>query len=120
MAATEGLLWRAIRLASDSHTSLSVAYRLGSAEAPAIVFLNGLARPASSFNACIELFISSISFLVDKDPKDAPTLLSWDRYGQGLSEKQTTLHTAGDVATTLHELLEHLGLKDKSLILVGK
>jgi len=83
-----------------------------------IVFLNGLMRPAASFDPCITEFFS----LVAKQDIQ-PWILTWDRYGQGLSSKQNKDHNAMDVVKTMREILEHL-LPDKvdeqNLILVAK
>lgn len=106
-----------IHLASDTAVSLSVSSFLGSAKAPFVVFLTGLARPASSFNESVAQFLTSFT---EKD--EQPGVLTWDRYGQGLSGKQDKSHEAMDVIQTLRELLGHIlgdALDKRPLILVG-
>jgi pimeloyl-ACP methyl ester carboxylesterase len=107
-----------LHLQSDKNTPLSVSYLAGSSSAPLIVFLTGLARPASSFDASIAQLLKSVASL-DKQPG----ILVWDRYGQGLSGKQDKMHDAADVVETLRELLTHLignDLDKRALLLVGK
>lgn len=88
------------------HYSYLVATR--SSPAPLIVFLNGLMTDKSSWLA--------IMAQLTKVNSDHPTMLAYDRYGQGLTEDRDPQdqsreegygHDALDVATDLHQLISH-------------
>lgn len=107
-----------IHLPSDPITAVSVAYESGAEQAPLVVFLNGLALPSSSFCACIGHFYTLLSTQAGaRLPK--PGVLTWDRYGQGGSEKQQKKHDALDVVATLHELLQVLRCDGRPLLFVA-
>ncbi|KAF5876529.1 putative prolyl aminopeptidase protein [Botrytis fragariae] len=69
-----------------------------------VVFVNGLGLPASSWESCISVLRSHA--------KKAPPLLTFDRYGQGLTTARDPLddgngygHDFMDAANDLHEII---------------
>ena len=98
-----------------------------STSAPLVVFLNGLMTDKSSWLAIMAQLTKTIS--------GHPTMLAYDRYGQGLTEDRDPQdqsreegygHDALDVATDLHQLIsqfveKHLDRQDETprLILVA-
>ncbi|TEY85284.1 hypothetical protein BOTCAL_0014g00130 [Botryotinia calthae] len=69
-----------------------------------IVFVNGLGLPASSWEPCISVLQSHV--------KNTPSLLTFDRYGQGLTTARDPLddgngygHDFMDAANDLHEII---------------
>lgn len=85
----------------------------GSIQQPLIVFLNGLGLPASSWLPTISLLAAQPSH---------PPMLSYDRYGQGLSDRDPTDFTADDPAHAhdcmsavhdLHELIDQICIEKK-------
>ena len=107
-----------VYLETDPKTPLSVSFTAGSSSAPLVVILTGLARPASSWDASVTHLLDLVASV-----KSSPGIITWDRYGQGLSGKQDHMHDANDVVETLRELLAQL-LKDdldrRKLRFVGK
>ncbi|MCO5585505.1 hypothetical protein L7F22_039438 [Adiantum nelumboides] len=97
---------RLIKLPSDPDHALSVAYEAGTPNTPLIVFMNGLMLPSSSFMPAIEQFVEIIKS--EQEEYRQPGILLWDRYGQGLSQKQEKTHDAYDVIETLQELLTYI------------
>ncbi|PWN36207.1 uncharacterized protein FA14DRAFT_52808 [Meira miltonrushii] len=105
------LQFKLIRLSSDLDHALSIAYEPGTLNTPLIVFMNGLLLPSSSFRPAVEQFIELVKS--DQGESRLPGILLWDRYGQGLSDKQEKTHDAHDVVETLHELLTHIAGHDE-------
>ncbi|KAK6608964.1 hypothetical protein H4I96_02895 [Botrytis cinerea] len=69
-----------------------------------VVFVNGLGLPASSWEPCISVLQSHV--------KNTPPLLTFDRYGQGLTTARDPLddgngygHDFMDAANDLHEII---------------
>lgn len=111
---------RLIKLPSDPEHALSVAFEPGALNTPLIVFMNGLILPSSSFRPAIEQYVEIVK--ADQEDGHLPGILLWDRYGQGLSEKQEKTHDAHDVVETLHELLKHIARpkdEDRPIIFVA-
>ncbi|KAK3944324.1 Alpha/beta hydrolase fold-1 [Diplogelasinospora grovesii] len=84
-----------------------------------VVFLNGLALPRSSWKAAVDHFID----LRQQTGKPIPSLVSYDRYGQGDSDPDPTDdagqlpygHDPHAVTADLHRLLLHLCEHDDHL-----
>jgi pimeloyl-ACP methyl ester carboxylesterase len=78
-----------------------------------IVFVNGLGLPASSWIESISLLQSSV--------KSCPPILTYDRYGQGLTTARDPLdkikgsHDFLDVVTDLHEIITTIATSKLSL-----
>ncbi|KAI9643454.1 hypothetical protein NHQ30_008073 [Ciborinia camelliae] len=69
-----------------------------------IVFVNGLGLPASSWTPCISILRSRV--------QNSPSILTFDRYGQGLTTARDPLddgngygHDLMDAANDLHEII---------------
>ncbi|KAF7876567.1 hypothetical protein EAF04_001656 [Stromatinia cepivora] len=69
-----------------------------------IIFVNGLGLPSSSWESCISILRSRV--------KNCPSLLTFDRYGQGLTTARDPLddgkgygHDFMDAANDLHEII---------------
>ena len=97
-----------IQLSTKPSASIHYSYLAGagSSSAPLVVFLNGLMTDKSSWLAIMAQLTKVIS--------DHPTMLAYDRYGQGLTEDRDPQdqsheegygHDALDVATDLHQLI---------------
>lgn len=114
---------RLIKLPSDPGHALSFAYEPGKTSLPLIVFMNGLLQPSTSFKPAIDHFLNLIK--TEQGENRLPGILIWDRYGQGLSEKQEKTHDPNEVIETLKELLLQPSIllsdhqKDRSIIFVG-
>ena len=98
----------ALELSTKPNASIHYSYlaAAGSSSAPLIVFLNGLMTNKSSWLAIMAQLTKRIS--------NHPTMLAYDRYGQGLTEDRDPQdqsreegygHDALDVATDLHRLI---------------
>ncbi|KAF7939886.1 uncharacterized protein EAE98_000013 [Botrytis deweyae] len=79
-----------------------------------VVFVNGLGLPASSWESCISVLRSRV--------KEAPSLLTFDRYGQGLTTARDPLddgngygHDFMDAANDLHEIILVIASKELGL-----
>ncbi|KAF7874391.1 uncharacterized protein EAF02_008368 [Botrytis sinoallii] len=79
-----------------------------------VVFVNGLGLPASSWESCISVLRSHV--------KEAPPLLTFDRYGQGLTTARDPLddgngygHDFMDAANDLHEIILVVASKELGL-----
>ncbi|EDN95094.1 hypothetical protein SS1G_10969 [Sclerotinia sclerotiorum 1980 UF-70] len=69
-----------------------------------VIFVNGLGLPASSWESCISILRSRV--------RNCPSLLTYDRYGQGLTTARDPLdngkgygHDFMDAANDLHEVI---------------
>ncbi|KAK4232193.1 Alpha/Beta hydrolase protein [Podospora fimiseda] len=81
-----------------------------------LLFLNGLILPRSSWSPTISHLFSS------HPPLHLPTILTYDRYGQGDSSPvppSSSPSTAKTIITDLHNLLSLLSLQTHNLIIIA-
>lgn len=103
-----------MRLPGKPNAALQYSYILSDTdthEAPLVVFINGLVLPQSGWSLTIDTVIQQCN---DKG-KTRPAMLTYDRYGQGLSDPDPTdqgkpdghTHDLNDAARDLGSILEH-------------